>query len=412
MSSSRSSRFETKPEDTALGCLRMDDEPEIPAERLKWRATCYEEAGKAVIHPGLRDDFKDLDKTTSKFGKMKNESDHVGDVWSNPGTESAYAEAKHQQKETVYHSTALEPLGRSYVRGHALPDHMKNDNYSFGKSSVSSEVAKNLLYPRITQDDKKFKSQYVVSHGAYEPGEQKARDYGGEGWHGLDKDKHRFGVGVGSHVAFNGASLGVSSAMTMPETNATAPKNVEALKDLRDHVGRARSLGHGEVSNRPPVFGKSTLPIGNEAKECIEGDYSHEEQLPDHDLGTTNTPGFRNIATEKRAFGVPTVRTDIPKFSKVSISDSQNYGDDVTAQYLMYPQDHNLKGLGDDEFSGPLPKGELLSIFKSLSSFQGLSDAQLEASWRIADVDQSGHVSVKMMQAAVNEMLDAEAYAR
>ena len=55
------------------------------------------------------------------------------------------------------------------------------------------------------------------------------------------------------------------------------------------------------------------------------------------DLSQSHTPGFRNTTNEVRPFGVPTVRSDIPKYARKSIADNQNYGDDVNAQFLLYP---------------------------------------------------------------------------
>ena len=80
-------------------------------------------------------------------------------------------------------------------------------------------------------------------------------------------------------------------------------------------------------------------PIG--AWEVMRGDYADEDQLPDKDLGKTLTPGFRNITLETRAFGVPSIRTDLPKPGvglTRSVANNMNYGDDATAHDLINPQ--------------------------------------------------------------------------
>lgn len=44
------------------------------------------------------------------------------------------------------------------------------------------------------------------------------------------------------------------------------------------------------------------------------------------------TPGFRNAVAEGRAFGVPSIRSDIEPYTKRSMADTQNYGDDANAR--------------------------------------------------------------------------------
>lgn len=92
------------------------------------------------------------------------------------------------------------------------------------------------------------------------------------------------------------------------------------------------------------VYGKEAVKRGvNEwdARACVEGDYSWAEQQPDNDLGKSITPGFRNAIAEGRAFGVPTVRSDIEPYAQRSVADTQNYGDDPSARQDSLP--HSLK---------------------------------------------------------------------
>merc|ERR1719231_424384 len=106
------------------------------------------------------------------------------------------------------------------------------------------------------------------------------------------------------------------------------------------------------------------------------GTYEPEDQEPDSDLGKSMTPGFRNITTETRPFGVPSVRSDIPKYATRSIADNQNYGDDVSAQFLLYPQQFAAMGVDDSEFSCEREKGELIDIFSKGGILDGLSEVQ------------------------------------
>lgn len=53
---------------------------------------------------------------------------------------------------------------------------------------------------------------------------------------------------------------------------------------------------------------------------------------------------------------VPSIRTDIPKYERRSIADSQNYGDDVNASYLLHPSQFASQGVEDEEFEKPRDK--------------------------------------------------------
>ena len=105
---------------------------------------------------------------------------------------------------------------------------------------------------------------------------------------------------------------------------------------------------------------------------------------------------------------MPTVRSDIPKYATRSIADNQNYGDDVNAQYLLYPPQFAAMGLEDTSFTGPLPKEEVLSIFKESGCCDTLSEAEVEAVWETAKQDADGSVSVRSFQAALNDLLEAK----
>lgn len=69
---------------------------------------------------------------------------------------------------------------------------------------------------------------------------------------------------------------------------------------------------------------------------------------PDYDLGKATKYGFRNTpkqGDQNRVFGVPTVRTDIEKKGMKSVADPQNYGDEVPAVNLLFPEKFSHMGL-------------------------------------------------------------------
>lgn len=382
------------------------ERPETPPHLRKYRKSNYANPGQRVVHYGIFDDMEKKDPN-GVFGTVGTPSDHVEHIWYTPGIGSEYEEAKYAQKEATYRSSKREPLGKSFLRGQTMPDRMKTDSFRFGRPSDETASAKPLLYPQVTENHEEFLESYIKSHGSYPPGMQTRRNYS---W-GFDVKSHAFGVGVGSQSALNGNSKGVAEAMTSADVPRITTKKTEDMKALNDQLGRVRNLGHGNKASHPKVYGKTSLTAALgawDARACIEGDYSWQDQEPDLDLGKSQTPGFRNVTSETRAFGTPTVRSDIPKLENRSIADNQNYGDDVSAQFLLYPQQFASMGVDDSEFSNPRQKDELIDIFRTSGVLDQLSEAQIEVVWKTAVADAGGFPSVVQFQVAVNDMVEAQ----
>ncbi len=66
--------------------------------------------------------------------------------------------------QEIYRSVKREPLGKSFVRGHALPTEVKDPTFAFGISSSASEAAKNLLFPVDSVDSEEARDLYKRSH--------------------------------------------------------------------------------------------------------------------------------------------------------------------------------------------------------------------------------------------------------
>jgi hypothetical protein len=387
-------------------CLTIKERPTTPEEIRKYRKSYFADAGVRVVHPGLIDDVKKIDPNT-KYGSHTADSEHVEHVFGH-GPQTDFEEYQNAKQEACYHSRQREPLGKSYNRGHVLPDEAKSSVFSFGIATGSSESAKNLLYPRKGEDESKFREAYIKSHGSFAPGEQRVRGYEWDKT-GMDPTVHRFGK-----VEKNGLRNGVGLSMNpekddcVSKTRITA-KQVEDMKNLKDHLGRAKNLGHGNRGlQEQHVFGvKGTLDQWD-AQACIAGDYSYEEQMPDPDLGTSATVGWRNTTTDVRSFGCPTVRADIPQPERKSVSDNQNYGDDVNAQFLLYPPQFAYGGVEDEDFIQQRDAGDIREIFENIG--YKLSDAQFRNVWAAAaanhDYNGDGIVSVEEFRAALNEAED------
>ncbi|KAJ8610683.1 hypothetical protein CTAYLR_005666 [Chrysophaeum taylorii] len=359
--------------ETTSVCLRLEERPPTPPHVRRWRKSQFREPGKRVVHPGSQ-----LDRIEARlFGRVKVASDHVEDVWGHRSDERG---------EEIYASRKREPLGRSSVRG----DDDVPSNAVFGRRSANpAEDAKSLVCPPHVEET--HKDLYKISHGASDPGEQRRRRYA---WN-VDPSSHRFGAGVGSHVALNGSSSQVAAALRLndpPRLEATAISSRRV-----DVVGRPRDLG---VSNKPPgrVYGKKSIRGESDwdARQCIQGAAPQTRDDDDDDLGTSLTPGYRNFPTS-RPFGIPSVRSDVPKYARRSIADSQNYGDDPSAGTLIYPTalpccDHLTK---------PRPKSELREILRKAIDPAAWTDGDFDAAFDRAAAANDGQVNLRDLHQAL-----------
>lgn len=336
-----------------------------------------------------------------RFGVTTDDSEHVDVAFRKM---DGYAEQKNARSESIYESHRREPLGKSYSRGHVLPPKVQQSKFSFGLTTGASESAKNLIYPLPKTNEDKFSDQYIRSHGSYAPGEQRDRKYA---WNntGIDPNKHQFGKKA-PQLEYNGVGLVLNPGKddAVPKTRMCA-ESVEKMKNTKDELGRCRNLGLNTKGSKNRVFGVKGVMDKWGASQCLAGRYSAEEQMPDPDLGRAVKSGWCNVTTENRAFGCPTVRSDIKKPATRSVSDCQNYGDDVSAGTLVQPSQFGYLGVEDDEFFTPLGHGEIREMFEAIG-YQ-LSDDEFGHVWGMACTRGDG-CSINSFQASLNQHLDSQ----
>ena len=149
----------------------------------------------------------------------------------------------------------------------------------------------------------------------------------------------------------------------------------KAVEDARavntDQLGRSKNNGQG----KPPVDknyafgGKMNLDSWNAGK-CITGEATEAELQPDHDLGCSMKPNCTNQVRRPedadRAFGLPTVRVDIPYKAVKSVADFQNYGDEPEAVDLMYQATAAEIGITEADFQQLRSREQISSIFEKV----------------------------------------------
>jgi hypothetical protein len=142
-----------------------------------------------------------------------------------------------------------------------------------------------------------------------------------------------------------------------------------------------RGRAAADLSTHPPVYGaKAQRSEAGEwgVGDCIRGDFTQEEQLPDKDLGRTLTPGYRNtgFADPSRRFGLPSVRIDVPSRT-LSMATTMDFGDGTTAGKLVGPSAYAELGVGDEAFLAVVAPGRLRKLFERIGT--RMSDAEFAA---------------------------------
>jgi len=256
--------------------------------------------------------------------------------------------------------------GASSIRG--------MDKVSSGPLSLSS-----CSTPQVVRG---AAAMYRKSHNTVKPGEQGKRDYVYP--QAVHQPNFRFGGGKADAVSGAGAKLALNMAAADDGSVARTRLAQKAAEDYRHvkHPKPFQKMHYMQGPGGPPVaqdhvFGAKSGEDTTSVEVCIKGCYSLQEQLPDQDLGRCTKLGRRNVTTETRAFGVPSVRADIPGPSSKgrSLADAVNYGDECGAAALLGPQRFDERGVPDSEFLVRRPKEDIASLV------QGLPEIDLEELW-------------------------------
>jgi hypothetical protein len=325
---------------------------------------------------------------------------------------------QNMRAEAVYESSRKEPLGRGCSRNYVFPDEVQNPKFRFGLSaSGDSEPAAAVVFPPDAPSlntAPEHLAQYKKSHGAYEPGEQKRRNYTWDKVNGgIDPSSFVFG-GTAEIDYKNGVAKALNTDLEFESKSKPTefmPKSVAEFRSVRaDELGKVRNLGLGDHRLGPQhTYGMPSKRFNDwGAKECLTGNYTEDEQQPDPDLGKSLRRGCapEAVLSSDRSFGVPCIRQDIkpPKlavcfrfavlvflpcqFTLVplqSVADCKNYGNEPGAKALLYPQPFAERGVHEDDFLTLHPKAELADIVVSsgvcdASEFESLFNLALSLS--------------------------------
>ena len=357
----------TIPEDSTKVCLQPPPIRESTPEKIKkYRKSFNDEPGMKQIHYGILED--PLPPSTFAYGKKSHVSDHVNQIIG-PNKSQSLAQYEKELRENKYASSIKEPLGKGFERGYSYPNQVHSNEFKFGQQTEVSESSKLLIFPLNGQKEEnpEVKALYFKSHGVTEAGEQVTRNYQ---WP-FDKTQQRFGLADPPEIN------GVATSLRPEALNGSHPKTEIIHKNVEDYrnsnheeLGRSKNLGTG----KPPVpldhtYGVPTTKEPWNAGQCIRGNPTQEDLMPDKDLGKTNRYGFRNNikeGDESRQFGVPTIRNDIGTKNFKSVADPNNYGDEASVVQLLYPDFWLRHGIGEKEFSRNRELDDIKSLFEAV----------------------------------------------
>lgn len=380
----------TKLDEGAKVCLQQDlnfpDRPETPSEIKKYRKSTVHEPGVIVKHPGTADDILPC-QVNVPFGiqTAPKVEDALENVMRNyPSSE--LMQWRLERQEDVYASSKKEPLGKSALRGHQIPEHL-GQQQPFGhfidaKTLDAEPPSKTLLHPvDVAEEDPngEHHDKYVRTHGDYAPGEQRRRNYEWENT-GIDPATHQFGV-VEKNPYRDGVAKVLNPTKDEDYQNIShiVPKRLEHFKLTDgDELGKPKHLGHGDRGlDREHTFGVPSRRYEEwGARRLMQGDYPEEAQQPDADLGKSIRKGFRNTTSDDKTFGIPTIRTDVPKRAShvackdttdnvKGLCDGNDYGEEPDAGTLLYPSAAAHRGVVEHHYLEPYTKEKLREFLTS-----------------------------------------------
>eukprot|EP00927_Polykrikos_kofoidii_P067928 TRINITY_DN63354_c0_g1_i1.p1 TRINITY_DN63354_c0_g1~~TRINITY_DN63354_c0_g1_i1.p1 ORF type:complete len:497 (+),score=72.12 TRINITY_DN63354_c0_g1_i1:169-1659(+) len=345
--------------------------PPTPARERRFRAISHG-PGEIYVHHGLKE--QRLPGEDFRYG-VRGVKGSSTEQAMKAGQLFGVAEYKNSVSERVYESNKREPLGKPYIRGHTLqmlPE-------GFGNPSSDSTDAKTVIFPiNHPSDSDEVQAQYRKTHNNFKPGERIARGYNFP--EETKGENFRYGKGEGTHPEGVGARLALSMDVeddgSFKKTRLVQRVNEDYRNVQQPNVMKKTHPKQGDTG--PPMppshrYGVKSMVSDYTARSCIKGYYTLPEQLPDQDLGSCVKPGRRNVTTSTRAFGIPSIRTDIeaPPPGRKSVADPVNYGDECGCAALLNPQRFDNKGVSDAEFLIRRPREELRSIVNTVQYEMG-----------------------------------------
>lgn len=327
-----------------------------------------------------------------------------------------------EHAEQRYISNRKEPLGRVPDPSIPLPDHLVRDG--FGIATKKSDSAKVVIYNATDKEAKLL----------HPPGEQRTRGYN---WAAtsIDPSNHRFGavckenpITTKELVSPQGTAHVLPKivrdfdAVTNPELSKTRNLGFGARPQGADYT-YGKALKRDELNARQLISGAAMLPeqsehgddhastMGSTTGTAMTSSTTYNQLGGTYVKSTTQRKlrsldracGSDKFGGPDRSLGVPSIRTDIPKpdESQRKVTNGVNYGDDVGAKHLLYPNEYIGNGILTKYYGSPKSLEEIKELCQRLNL--GLSEEQMEHAFEVSSSG-SGKSSVEAFRAAAKDL--------
>jgi len=400
-----------------------DDRPSTPEKARRYRRDFRAPVGQHAIPRGQEDLplHKPLQVNGLGYGRPSRKSESVGAVMQACQSTRGVRSFQEQQAEAVYESSRKEPLGKAYLRGHQLPVGVRDPGFGgFGQPSAGGQHASHqqgketISPPEVQPEPAEVHDQYVKTHQAFEPGEQLNRRYAwptevkADPFHAFgrpDGARSKDGAGVKGTFAAEADLIGDPSrgdetsgrpdeGTPCMQSTRIVPRAAEDCRRVTQHpVGRRCDRGE------PPVpagyaYGVPSVREANRESvaELMFGGARPEDLMPDKDLGRSIKEGRRNVTSETRAFGKPSVERPA-RSASASAPERPSMGfrppprrpvhqGEVDAGSAIAPGRFLAKGIDVDDFSRPRGPDEVAILLKGAG--YNLSPDEFLRVWDVA----------------------------
>lgn len=378
------------------GVFTFGERPPTPDSIKPFRKSAMTTVGRTIHHFGTRNDA--LPDENFRYGK-KGDYDITVEECLRPVVVDKMGALAAEHAEQRYLSSKREPLGKTPGCPYGLPDHLERNG--FGMPTRNSENAKNVIYSCGDREAPEL-------HPA---GAQRNRRYD---WAnaGIDPTKHRFGV--------QGKPTGKDDTRDLiaprePQT-VLLPRITRDVQSLTQfEVGKPRNLGLGvpttvDASSAPA--GKLVKSDGSNVRTLMSSHGTGDDTAYERSVGkiACRSSTLRKLKEEDklatgslnsgRTFGAPTVREDLPRPLFRKVTNSTNYGDDVGAGALIYPNRYISKGIDEKYFTEEYDLEGIKAI--AVKCDFGLSDKDIAKVFNACQ--KNGTTSVEMFKDTCYDM--------
>ncbi|XP_039662504.1 EF-hand domain-containing family member B isoform X5 [Perca fluviatilis] len=158
---------------------------------------------------------------------------------------------------------------------------------------------------------------------------------------------------------------------------STAPANIER-KPSPESAQRPASEALIKPEDLEPVKPGSSLKTVRTLRR--------PRAAPDHFITSSTLIGSVSdpSTSSSRAYGIPSVRSDLPAPRIKRVSDHNNYGDTSTAADLLHPSVHALRGVHEEHFFCPRTKKEIAEIFRNVGV--NVCQETFDEAWKLASM--------------------------